>query len=166
MTEPSTHLTYQGYRFNAAESDYEIWLRADGELGHALAVDPPEQAVLDLYQENLLQFSERLFRAGETRKTGGSAVPANYGRWLAWLWRNSPAEGWLEIESICRLAERTGIPRRSLKRAIGRAVAWGFAEQRPERPDDWPSDIRLVRTRLEAALRQAGLERSEWGGWS
>jgi prophage antirepressor-like protein/phage anti-repressor protein len=101
----------------------------------------------------------RLFRAGETRRTGGSAVSANYGRLLAWLWRNSPAEGWLEIGNVSRLAEQTGIPRRSLRRAIARTAAWGFAEQRPERPDGRPSEIRLVRVRLEAALGGAGLER-------
>jgi prophage antirepressor-like protein/phage anti-repressor protein len=105
-----------------------------------------------------LALAERCFHAGESQhRRGGSAVSDNYGRFLAWLWRNAPAEGWLKIGNVSRLAGAAGIPRRSLARAIERAAAWGFAEQRPERPDGWPSEIRLVPGRLEAALDAAGV---------
>jgi hypothetical protein len=40
---------------------------------------------------------------------------------------------------------------------IERAVAWGFIEQRPKRPDGWPSKIRPMRARLEASLDVEGV---------
>ena len=123
----------------------------------------PPLAVADFYTHRdplylaFLALAERQFRAGETRKTGGSAVSDNYGRCLAWLWREAPTKGWLEIDNISSLARRVGLPRRSLRRAVERTVAWGFAEQRPKRPDSWPAKIRPNRARLEAALEAEGV---------
>jgi prophage antirepressor-like protein/phage anti-repressor protein len=59
MIEDSTLLTYLGRNFTAAHVDGQFWLRTD-ELGLALAVDPPEQALLDIHREHGSQLSERL----------------------------------------------------------------------------------------------------------
>jgi prophage antirepressor-like protein len=109
-----------------------------------------------------LVLAERRFHAEESpRRRGGSAVSDNYGRFLAWLWREAPAQGWLDIGNISELARSVGIPRRSLARVIERAVAWGFAEQRPKRPEGWPTNIRLAPGRLESALEAVGMK--GWG---
>ncbi len=60
MLEPNPALmSFNGKRFNSVELDGEFWIRAD-ELGLAIGLEQPEQAVLQLYQDNPGQFSERL----------------------------------------------------------------------------------------------------------
>lgn len=105
-----------------------------------------------------LAVAERLFRAEAKPRRGGSAVSDNYGRLLAWLWRNAPGEGWLPVGNASHFAGAVGLSRRSLARAVERAAAWGLAEQCPERPDGWPTEIRPIRARLAAALDATGME--------
>ncbi len=52
-------MAFNGRRFNSVELDGEFWIRTD-ELGLAIGLEQPEQAVLDLYHNHPGQFSERL----------------------------------------------------------------------------------------------------------
>jgi phage anti-repressor protein/prophage antirepressor-like protein len=92
-------------------------------------------------------------------------APVNHGRFLAWLWRNSPAGDWLNVNNKARFAATVGIDRRSLGRVLARVVGWDLVEQSPapeaESPQAWPTRIRLRRDQVQASLRAVGLELPE-----
>jgi hypothetical protein len=109
--------------------------------------------------------ADLLFRAEEPQKARGHVLSANYGRFLAWLWRNGSAGDWLDVRNKTRFAAAVGIERRSLGRVLARAVGWELAEQSPapkaESPHAWPARIRLRKDKVLAALGEAGLEAPE-----
>jgi prophage antirepressor-like protein/phage anti-repressor protein len=108
--------------------------------------------------------ADLLSKAEEPQKARRHALSANYGRFLAWLWRNSPAGDWLDVRNRTRFAAAVGIDRRSLSRVLARAVSWDLVEQSPapeaDLPEAWPTRVRLRKDQVLAALDEAGLASS------
>jgi prophage antirepressor-like protein len=108
-----------------------------------------------------VDFTDRRLRTEGRREH--HTVSLGYGRLLAWLWRNVPEAGGIEIPSVNSFAATVGLSTRTLRRVLDRLVEWNLVERRHERRGSdgyrktWPQTIHFDRAALHAALTEVGL---------
>lgn len=91
-------------------------------------------------------------RLGQRRQ---SLAVINCTKLLAHLADYYPDGQWREIRKLA-LAQVLEMDARSLGRALDRLVEWGFVGRKPEAQSAWPSEIRLNRANVQAALDESG----------